>query len=141
VADALALPFAASSFDYVISSEVIEHTLNPALAVKEMARVLRPNGVLVLTCPNRRWQWLVTGASRLGLRPFDGIEDFPTFGQLEIFAAGAGLSLVCHRGFHPWPFQLRLLWPLSRALDRALGASAAGRWMINQAIRAVKSPA
>jgi SAM-dependent methyltransferase len=36
------LPFADASFDVVVMSEVIEHLIRPELAVREVARVLRP---------------------------------------------------------------------------------------------------
>jgi len=51
-ADAQNLPFAANSFDVVISCETIEHLLDPRAAVREMARVTRPGGLLYLTTPN-----------------------------------------------------------------------------------------
>ncbi len=51
-ADAQNLPFAANSFDVVISCETIEHLPDPRAAVCEMARVTRPGGLLYLTTPN-----------------------------------------------------------------------------------------
>src|SRR5204862_4520054 len=51
-ADAEALPFLDAVFDVVVMSEVIEHLLHPERAVWEVARVLRPGGVLVLTTNN-----------------------------------------------------------------------------------------
>lgn len=47
-----ALPFENATVDVVVLSEVIEHLVRPELAVWEIARVLRPNGVLVLTTNN-----------------------------------------------------------------------------------------
>jgi SAM-dependent methyltransferase len=40
------------SFDLVVSCETIEHVLNPARAVNELARVLRKGGTLLLSTPN-----------------------------------------------------------------------------------------
>jgi len=42
------LPFTNNSFDVVVSSGVLHHTINPAQGFKEMARVLKPGGLLVL---------------------------------------------------------------------------------------------
>ncbi|MEY2471896.1 MAG: 2-polyprenyl-6-hydroxyphenyl methylase / 3-demethylubiquinone-9 3-methyltransferase [Actinomycetota bacterium] len=47
-----ALPFADASFDVVVFSEVIEHLMQPELAVWEIARVLNPGGTLVMTTNN-----------------------------------------------------------------------------------------
>jgi|SRR5947209_597456 len=40
------------AFDAVISLEVIEHIVTAELLLKEMARVLKPGGVIVLSTPN-----------------------------------------------------------------------------------------
>ena len=45
------LPFADASFETVLSVQVLEHTPRPAALVAEMARVLRPGGVLILSAP------------------------------------------------------------------------------------------
>jgi SAM-dependent methyltransferase len=50
--DAQKLPFADASADVVVFSEVIEHLLQPEFAVWEIARVLRPGGVLIMTTNN-----------------------------------------------------------------------------------------
>ncbi|MBI5554321.1 MAG: class I SAM-dependent methyltransferase [Elusimicrobia bacterium] len=46
------LPFPAASFDAVFSIEGIEHLENYFSFLREIRRVLRPNGILVLTTPN-----------------------------------------------------------------------------------------
>lgn len=51
------LPFAAGSFDFVFSNEVIEHVQDDAQYAAEMVRVTRPGGRIVIFCPNR-WHWM-----------------------------------------------------------------------------------
>lgn len=45
------LPFADASFDAVICSQVLEHVFEPEVFLREIGRVLRPGGRLVLTVP------------------------------------------------------------------------------------------
>ena len=45
------LPFDDASFDTVLLGEVVEHLIDPAPVVREARRVLRDDGVLVLTTP------------------------------------------------------------------------------------------
>lgn len=46
------LPFEDGFFDYVVSVEGIEHLENPFSCISEFARVLKPEGSLVITTPN-----------------------------------------------------------------------------------------
>ncbi|MEM7031235.1 MAG: class I SAM-dependent methyltransferase [Chloroflexota bacterium] len=45
------IPVDDQSFDVVICTEVLEHVPEPILALKEIARILRPGGKLLLTAP------------------------------------------------------------------------------------------
>lgn len=51
VSDLLSIPAPDASFDAVLCTEVLEHVPRPADAVREMARLLRPEGRLFLTAP------------------------------------------------------------------------------------------
>lgn len=65
VGDATSLDFPDASFDKVLCSEVIEHIPDASRALRELWRVLRPRGRLVLSTPNkaswygleRYWVW------------------------------------------------------------------------------------
>jgi SAM-dependent methyltransferase len=51
--DLHALPFEQGEFDLVVCFEAIEHVTDQAHVIGELRRVLRPEGVLVLSSPNR----------------------------------------------------------------------------------------
>ncbi|HET6680402.1 MAG TPA: class I SAM-dependent methyltransferase [Gemmatimonadaceae bacterium] len=52
--DISALPFEDRSFDLVTANMVVEHLAEPEVQLGEMARVLRPGGLLALHTPNLR---------------------------------------------------------------------------------------
>ncbi len=53
-----ALPYPNSYFDCVISSEVLEHLENDSGALKELKRVLKPKGHILITVPNKNFPFL-----------------------------------------------------------------------------------
>jgi SAM-dependent methyltransferase len=55
--DLCRLPFAAASFDLVMSTDVIEHIEDDVGACREMGRVLVPTGRLILTTPAYSWAY------------------------------------------------------------------------------------
>lgn len=55
VEDALALSFPDASFDSVVCLEVIEHVGDPERLLSEIRRVLKPGGIVVLTCPSHEF--------------------------------------------------------------------------------------
>jgi SAM-dependent methyltransferase len=55
------LPFPSGSFDLILSHEVLEHVRDDWLVVREMVRVLRPGGRMVLFVPNRGYPFETHG--------------------------------------------------------------------------------
>ena len=53
IGNALALDFPDESFDFVYSYHTLEHIEQPAVAIREMARVLKPDGGYWICTPNR----------------------------------------------------------------------------------------
>jgi SAM-dependent methyltransferase len=90
------LPFRDAEFDLVLCSQVVEHLLDVDAGLGELARVLRPNGALILTTDNAGN--FVTRALYLGrLRRQAGF-DFPhrdfEVADLEERLRAAGLDIV-----------------------------------------------
>jgi 2-polyprenyl-3-methyl-5-hydroxy-6-metoxy-1,4-benzoquinol methylase len=55
VADVQMLPFDDASFDVACCIEVIEHVADPRVCLRELARIVRAGGHVVLTCPSARF--------------------------------------------------------------------------------------
>lgn len=64
------LPFPENSFDLILSNEVIEHVVDDRKAVQEMIRTLRPEGRMILFCPNRWYPFETHGIYRRGTYHF-----------------------------------------------------------------------
>jgi SAM-dependent methyltransferase len=54
LSDAARLPFRDSSLDYVASSHLLEHLPDPAGAIVEWYRAVKPGGVIYMVLPDRR---------------------------------------------------------------------------------------
>jgi SAM-dependent methyltransferase len=67
------LPFPAEAFDLVLSHEVLEHVQDDRAAVREMVRVLRPAGRLVIFVPNRGYPFETHGVYWRGAYHFGNI--------------------------------------------------------------------
>jgi len=136
VGDVLNLRFPDATFDVVVSSECIEHTTDPRGAVRELLRVCKPGGLAVITCPNRRWHWACVVANRLRLRPYEGLENWPRWSELQAWVRETGAEILSARGIHLFPFQFPPLRPVLRMLDNI--GDVIGPWCVNQAVLATK---
>jgi SAM-dependent methyltransferase len=119
--DATALPFARQSFDRIVCTEMLEHVPDPDAALAEMRRVIRDEGVLILTTP-LTWgvhsvqdyhRWTAAALRRLLARHgFLTAEVRPRGGVL--FGLAAILLVVPWQVFGPSaerrPWQSALFW-------------------------------
>jgi len=88
------LGFGDESFDFVITFQVIEHIDDDAAFVREIARVLRPGGRLILTTPNapmsltrNPWhvrEYRIDELRRLLSEAFSAVETYGVFGNERV---------------------------------------------------------
>jgi SAM-dependent methyltransferase len=67
------LPFPSESFDIILSHEVLEHVQDDCAAVREMVRLLRPGGRILLFVPNRGYPFETHGVYWRGRYRFGNI--------------------------------------------------------------------
>lgn len=125
VGSAMVLPFAEMTFDSILCTQVLEHVDQPWIAVDEMARVLKKDGVVLLSVP-QCW--------RIHEAPYDyfrytkyGLDALLKRSGLEVVdclpQGGAWLVIGQTLVNHIWTFmygkkyaRYSLLWILSRSV-------------------------
>jgi ubiquinone/menaquinone biosynthesis C-methylase UbiE len=90
------LPFANAEFDAVISAAVVEHTVHPAFFVRELARVTKPGGIVVVSSDCYTWRVLQLLGAYKTAQPIDRA---PLLWTLCRQFQSAGLSLQHCEGF------------------------------------------
>ncbi len=129
VARSQALPYLDRSFDVVTCITVLAFVADAAAAVREMARVLRPGGRLVIGDLGKWSSWAVRRRIRgwLGAALWRGAR-FRTAGALAALARGAGLAVVATNGaifFPPCTALARRMAPIDPVLGEVTTLGAA----------------
>ncbi|HXE80291.1 MAG TPA: S-adenosylmethionine decarboxylase [Vicinamibacterales bacterium] len=120
VSDVRRLPFADGSFDAVYSMGTVEHFAETEASIRELARILKPGGRLILGVPNRYDPFLrpllVALLSRIGLYAY-GFEKSYSRRALRRMLESAGLEVRMESGILFIPGWLRMLdlWCYTRA--------------------------
>ena len=70
------LSFNNAFFDFVTTYETLEHIGDISLYMKELSRVLKPGGIMILTCPNILWEPCHWVAAVLGVHHSEGPHNF-----------------------------------------------------------------
>lgn len=90
--DATCLPFRDSSFNCIVTSEVLEHIDNDVQALSELSRVLRPGGTLAATVPSwfpEKINWMLSDEYHA---------PFVRGGHVRIYSASELRSKICAAG-------------------------------------------
>lgn len=122
VGEAANIPLAPERFDFVVAVTILCFVANAAPVFSEIARVLRPGGVLVI---GELGKWSLWAAARR-VRAWFGSQlwrrgRFRTASELRSLANGAGLTPGPVHGsiYYPrWTWAARLLAPYDAALSR-----------------------
>ncbi|HER44123.1 MAG TPA: SAM-dependent methyltransferase [Candidatus Eisenbacteria bacterium] len=126
------LPFAGSSFDAVMSLETLEHVPDPLLFLREVRRVLTPNGVLVMSLPPSAAEWTSTVNNILKFHHGEGPHRFLAPSEVKNMIAEAGLKLLEYRGTLFLPFGGMGVERLDGFIARLIGKGPLGQLGLRQ---------
>lgn len=117
----IGLPYAQARFDAVIASGVLEHAVNDSEVLKELHRVLKEDGILVVTFLPNRLSYTEFASRRLR-----------SGGHARLYGLSEARRLMLHHGFRPvalgyhqmvpgQQFQAVFgwLWPMNSILEKA----------------------
>lgn len=122
-------PYADQSFDRVISLETLEHTPKPELFMKELARMLKPEGELIMSLPPKGAE-IPEFIYKLFFHDHgEGPHNFLWPSEVKTLLRNAGLSLVLHQAFIIFPLGNDWLTrTVSQVLTRVLGPTPLGNF-------------
>jgi coenzyme F420 hydrogenase subunit beta len=86
-------PFEDGEFDAVLCFESVEHFDDPARLIRELARVTRPGGKLVITTPNFLWEPVHALSAILNINHSEGPHRFIFYRRLRRMVRDAGLEI------------------------------------------------
>ena len=81
-------------FERILFFDVIEHSEKPKETIDTMARLLAPEGLLVVTMANPLWEPILLLAEKLGMKMPEGPHDRISARALISLAGEAGLTMV-----------------------------------------------
>jgi SAM-dependent methyltransferase len=143
--DLFSAAFPPESFVAVSLLDVIEHTHNPIVELREVLRLLKPGGVLVMTTPNAAglMQRIVGAKRKMFGQPWCPIDDIPwhlwgfTPQNFRLCMVKAGFEVISINSLQPSPLSTNLNSGATRLKKLAIRAAAEASKILNMSDRMV----
>ena len=119
------IPYGDDFFDTIIADGVLEHVPNDSESLKELYRVLKTGGTLVISCLPNRYSYLENLAAILGLPH-----------HLRAYSMSQARSILLHSGFVPFSTRYLQMMPSMSGLallgtSKWLNVISSGLWGLN----------
>lgn len=110
------LPVKDKSFDIVFSLETLEHCPSPTLFINELHRLLKDNGILVLSCPPAFAEIVLWIYEKFAFNHGEGPHRFPSSASVKKLFIESGFEIITHKGTLFLPFQNRFIQKIDKII-------------------------
>ena len=118
--DLMAIPIRSGSVGLVLSLETLEHCPDPRLFLREIHRVLKPGGALIMSCPPALAEITLWIYERFAFNHGEGPHRFLSSRTVKALLSQSGFNLLDHRGTLFLPFGNPTIQKMDKLLERPL---------------------
>ena len=119
--------FSADRFDVAIATAVIEHVIDPQKFINEVKRIMKPNGILIITAPDPIWELIATKIGHLAQEQHNEV---PNIKRIVQIVSAAGLNVIETKKFMISPVGM----PFEIQIEKFLRTLRADFLMANQLV-------
>lgn len=112
------LPFGNKQFDAILCLETVEHISHPGVFIKELSRVTKSGGQMILSTPNILWEPIHSLAAIFNIHHSEGPHRFLGRGEIRKYLASAGFDIVNEETTVLIPVGPKMLVKLGEAIER-----------------------
>lgn len=119
--ESVPLPFKEREFDAILCFETVEHVPTPDIFIKELARVVKHEGQLVLSTPNLLWRPIHSLAAIFNLHHSEGPCRFISRNRLRKYLREAGFNIITEKTTVLIPAGPKFLIKFGEYLEERIG--------------------
>jgi ubiquinone/menaquinone biosynthesis C-methylase UbiE len=116
----LPLPFDDKKFNLICSYETIEHIYEYGDYFRELTRVLEPNGIMIMTCPNISWEWVHWLTAILNINHSEGPHRFRSRSSLIKCINQNNMVILEENNTIMLPFNNKFSITINKVLEKIL---------------------
>ena len=114
----LPIPLDDNSFDLVLCYETVEHICHYNYFIKELSRLVKKDGIIILTCPAVSWEWVHWLSAIININHSEGPHRFLTKRQLLQSFKKANLKILSENNTILLPFNNKISIAFDRLLEK-----------------------
>jgi ubiquinone/menaquinone biosynthesis C-methylase UbiE len=114
------LPFENEHFDFISCYETVEHVHNYNTLIHELTRVIKKDNIMIVTCPNRSWEWVHWLTAAININHSEGPHRFIARKKLLQSFRNNNLTILEENTTIILPFNNKLSIKMDKFLEKNL---------------------